>query len=161
MNDENGTGASAPSYKNAVTPPQTPPISVQFAEREFDRFMECMDLSADTTLMVDAEEVKDFTKNKARFINAVRRGYLTVDDEGVPTYTCQKDSVHGASKPVFTFQEPTGAALLDMDKSRDGADVSKLYTAMGAMTGHAPKVFSGLHNRDLKVLISISTLFLA
>lgn len=134
-------------------------ISEDFANQEFDRFAEAMDLDFDdkTVANWDEDDQKGFLQNKRRFVGAVMKGNLTVNDNGEPVYT--SDRANGG-KPI-TFYEPTGGSMQAMDQKKKGHDVTKMYATMGDMTKTSAKTFSLMYSRDLKVCTAVAVLFLA
>jgi hypothetical protein len=130
-------------------------IAKEVAEAEFLRFIEAMDLDADTTDMSE-EDVKGFNNLKAPLIKAIQKGNLVVNESGEFVFTPTK----GDGKSIV-FKEPTGSSLQAQDKRKSAETYARLYLTMGDMTGMPASYFSSCHWRDLKVMTSIVTLFLA
>lgn len=129
-------------------------IALEVAEAELNRFADLMDLDFDTSVM-DEEDSKEFTSHKERLIKALCAGNLTINDDGEPTYTCKR-----GDKRSLTFKEPTGAALMAMDKRKHGEQTAKTYAMMAEITGQEPKAFATMKMVDLKVCSSITMLFM-
>lgn len=129
-------------------------VAVEVAEHEFARFMESMDLDANTSRM-DAEDLKEFEALKYKVVRSIMRGHLTVDDKGQPVFTPQL----GETGPI-TFYEPTGATFVAADGKKKGHDFEKMLAIMGNMTRTNPGVFSKLVGRDFKVCQALVQLFL-
>jgi hypothetical protein len=122
---------------------------------EFERFINAMNLDANPAAM-NAEDKEGFEENRDRFIGAVMLGSLTVNENGEPTYTPQR--VNDAN--AITFYEPTGASLMAMDRKKAGHDISKMFATMGDITKTSSGLFSKMKMSDLKICMSITTLFL-
>lgn len=135
---------------------EEPKVSFEVAESEFDRFADLMDLDLDMSKM-DEDDKKEFEKQRRRVINAIQSGSLAINDKGEPIFSPAR------SKGVepLTFHEPTGAALMAMDRKKKTEDIGKLYAAMGEITKSHANVFSKMAMTDLKICMAITTLFLA
>jgi len=127
------------------------------AEAEFNRFTEKMDLDVNTEGM-SADDKRDFTLQKDRLVRCIMDGSLTIDEDGQPTYTPQRA---GSDVNDITFYEPTGASYIAMDRKKVGEDMGKLFATMADITKTSSGLFSKMKNADLKVCMSITTLFLA
>jgi len=130
-------------------------IAPEVAEAEFARFAAAMDLDVDVERM-DGDDKENFTKQKRRVTRAIEHGHLVVDDKGQPIFTPQL----GDTSPI-TFFEPTGSALMSMDKRKEGENVAKTYATMGEMTKTSAARFSAMNGRDLKVCQALYLLFLS
>lgn len=130
-------------------------VSKEVAEQEFQRFIDEMDIDADEAEMSE-EDLKAFTVEKNKIIKAICKGSLVINDEGEPVYT----PVKGDSGPI-TFHEPTGAALMAMDRRKKGEDVAKIYSLLAEVTKVDASTFAKLPMRDLRVCTALGTLFLA
>lgn len=129
-------------------------IAVDVAEADFDRFIDCMDLDLNTDGM-DDDEKKDLSVHKGRVISAICSGSLVINDEGEPVFTPQRSEID-----PLTFHEPTGAALMAMDRKKSSEEIGKMYVVAAAMTKTHSKTFSNMKIADLKVCMAITTLFL-
>lgn len=127
-------------------------VAKEVAEAEFDRFIDAMDLDTDKARM-DPDDVKSFEDVKGKFVRAMMRGQLVVDDKGQPVVT-----THDGTR--LTFYEPTGASFAAMDSRKKGQDVGKMLAMMADMCRVAPAVFSKLPNRDFKICQALIQLFL-
>ncbi len=132
-------------------------IAKEVAEAEFDRFADLMDLDVNTEGM-SADEKRDFTVQRDRLVRVIQSGALVINGNGEPVYTPQR--AEGDVNPI-TFNEPTGASYLAMDRKKVGEDMGKLFSTMADVTGQSAGLFSKMKNSDLKVCIAIITLFLA
>lgn len=130
-------------------------IVTEVAEQDFERFADQMDLDLNTDTM-DEEDRKEFEKQKSRLVDAIKSGALEIADNGEPTFTPQRSK----NTDPITFHEPTGAALMAMDRKKKTEDVGKLYAAMGEITGKPANTFSKMKMADLKICMAITTLFL-
>lgn len=125
------------------------------AENEFNRFCEAMGLDFEPESF-DEETAEEFDGHKKRIIKAIQSGAAVVDENGAISYTPQRSDY---SNPII-FSEPTGASLMAMDRMKKSEDMKRLCAGIGDMTGTPVAVFSKLVVKDLKVCVSIATLFL-
>jgi len=141
------TTESAPSGK----------ISEDAAAAEFDRFVELMDLDPVDDVSLSSEDKADRDGARTRVIRAISNGSLFINNAGEPVFTPQRTD--GAE--TLTFHEPTGAALLEMDRVKKNADINKTYRLLQSITGVAShNHFSKLKMGDLKVCLAVLTLFM-
>lgn len=132
-------------------------ISREFAEQEFDRFAESMDLDFNPVHM-DAEDLTAFNKQKERFIRAIINGSLSINENGEAIYMPRnRNSKHDKE---LTFHERTGATVIAMDSMKKGQDIRKTYAAMAEMCRTHPNTFSGLVGIDIKVCETIFALLM-
>lgn len=131
-------------------------ISSEVAEQEFNRFIELMDIDADTSGM-SQEDSEEFGTLRKRLVNAIVNGSLVVNDSGEPIFTPQRTK---EADPI-TFFEPTGASLMAMDRKKKNEDVSKMFATMADMTRTHASTYSKMKNADLKICLAVATLFLA
>jgi hypothetical protein len=131
-----------------------PKIAQEFAEQEFDRFLNAMDLDIQLKGM-DDEDRKSFEEAKRKLVRAMQKGSLVIDEKGQPVFTPQL----GDTAPI-TFKEPTGAVLMTMDQKKKDHDVAKMMVTMAAMTGVNMQRFAKMEGRDIKICLAIATLFL-
>lgn len=124
------------------------------AESEFVRFVESMDLDVNTDGM-DDDEKKDLSLHKGRLISAIINGSLVINDEGEPVFTPRR-----GESDALTFHEPTGAALMAMDRKKASEEIGKMYAVAAAMTKTHSRTFSNMKIADLKVCMAITTIFL-
>lgn len=127
-------------------------VAHEVAEAEFRRFVEAMDLDVDPEQM-DADDRREFIEQKRVFLRAVRRGRLRVDDKGQPVFTPKTGD-------PLVFHEPDGAALMEMDRAKDGKDVKKAYILLSGITKTSVARFSKMRNRDLKICQAILAFFM-
>ncbi len=134
-----------------------PKISKDVAEVEFMRFIDGMgiDIEIDDLNEVEKEALKGM---RDKVVRAIERGSLTVDADGVPTFTPQRKGTQDHTPIVF--YEPDGAVLMQMDRKKSGQDVGKLFVVMAALTKTHASNFNNMKNADLQVCMAITTLFL-
>ena len=132
-------------------------IAKEVAEQEFDRFVECMDLDVDTSIM-DEEDISMFNKQKNRIVRAVMRGDLVFNESGEAVYT--PSNTKSTHKDSITFHERSGASLMASDGKKKGYDVTKTYAIMGDMCKVHPKIFAGLVGIDIKVCEALFALLM-
>ncbi len=134
------------------------PVARDVAEQEFERFADAMDLDFDPEGM-DSEDIAGFEKSKRIFIRAVRKGNLTINDDGEAVLK----PVRPASKSdePLHFRERTGATLAATDSVKEGKNVSKSYVAIAQLCRCHPKVIHGLAGSDYKTAEAIFLLLVA
>jgi hypothetical protein len=125
------------------------------AEREFEKFIERMDLDVSPEGM-DNEELASFRDSRRRFIDAVQDGRLCVNDNGEPVFT---PGTGNDMSPV-TFYEPDGAALLAADSAKKNHDMEKTVLLLCAITKTNKDRFAKMPGRELKVCLAIVALLL-
>lgn len=130
-------------------------MSDEVVESEIARFAEAMDLDLDPKGM-DDEDRKSLEVAKRRLARALQSGQLVFDDLGQPVFT----PTEGTKEDAITFKEPKGSALISMDQRKQGHDVERLFTVMSEITGRNRDTFAKMANRDVKVCISLTNLFL-
>ena len=131
-------------------------ISKEMAEQEFDRFGELMDLDFDTSFM-DEDDRKGFEQSKRRLVRAIMVGSMIIDDEGRPVFTPQRA---GQEVNAITFNEPTGATYMAMDRKKKTEDMGKMMALMADYTKTSAGLFAKMKNADFKVCLAVTTLFL-
>lgn len=131
-------------------------VAQEVAEAEFDRFVDLMDIDLDPDVM-DDEDKKGVALQKTRMIKAIQRGSLVINDKGEPVFTPQRKAGVG---PI-TFHCPTGAALMEVDKKKEGHDVAKSVTVMASISKTNPAVFANMEWPDFNVCSAVLTIFLA
>lgn len=132
-------------------------VCIEQAEKEFDGFVEAMDLDLDPVNM-DAEDRTAFDRQKRRIIKAVMARALVFNEEGEAVYTPRhKKSVH---RDPITFHERTGASLMAMDGKKKSHEVAKTYAILADMCRVHPKVFADLAGEDVKVCEALFALLM-
>ena len=132
-------------------------VDQETAELEFERFLEAMDIDADTKAMSE-EDRAGFEGQKQTIVMAIRKGRLHVNENGEPVFTPSTVDIDGGT---LTFYEPSGASYMAMDTKKKGQDVGKMFAMMSDMTKQPAKVFANMKQRDLKVCQAVAVLFLA
>lgn len=133
-------------------------IAQEVAEQEFDRFAEAMDIETDVTQMTEETE-EMFTASRNKFIKAIVKGKLVVNENGEPVYT----PVRSSNTSPITFKEPDGAALITNSRGRKKADdgVGQMYQIMGSMTGTGAGRFANMKLVESQDCMAIASLFIA
>lgn len=135
----------------------TPRISPEVAEAEFQRFAEAMDLDVDVSKL-DAEDLTAFNKNKDRILRAMSSGALLINENGEAVFTPQRPG--SKNKDPITFHERTGASLMAMDGKKKGHDVAKTYAVMADMCKVHQSTFAGMTGSDVKVCEALFALLM-
>lgn len=133
----------------------TEKVAKEMAEAEFSRFAYMMDLDIEPDSL-DEEDRRGFETHKRRIVNSIISGAMVVNEAGEPVFTPQRVS---DAKPI-TFREPTGAALMAMDRKKKNEDMGKMFATMASVTGEPSKTFAAMKQPDLRVCIAVVSLFL-
>ena len=128
------------------------------AVQEFERFLECMGIDGDTKEF-DSDDLNNFNIHKNRIVKSIQLGHLIINDNGEAEYTTQR-VVAGKDPIKVLFYEPDGSVLLSTDKKKQSQTVGKMYQAMAHITKLPPGIFSQMKMADIKICVSITTLFL-
>lgn len=132
-------------------------VSPDFAEQEFNRFVDLCYLDCDEKDM-NAEELEEFSKVKRRITKAIQRGTLVINDDGNPVYTPLLNNEEGKS---IIFSLPGGADLMASDKVKKVEGIKGLFSIMQSLTKTPTGYFAKMYkNPDLNVCIAITNLFL-
>jgi hypothetical protein len=135
-------------------------VDKETAKEEYQRFLEKNWLECDDDdddIDIDVNEKRDAAKDKSLILRAIRKGWLTIDDEGVATYTPQRSM----NCDPITFYSYRGDTLSSMDKRKPHEEVTKIYVSLGAMTRTNAKRFSTMEGKpDLQTCLAIYTTFL-
>lgn len=134
-------------------------VAEDLAEQEFQRFADAMDLDIDPKGMDDDDRAA-FKHAKRRFIQSMMIGKLVVDEKGQPIYTPSGNGAPNEDLKPITFREPSGASLMAMDSKKKDHSVEKTMAFMADQTGESPSRFAKMPNRDLKICMAVSGLFL-
>jgi hypothetical protein len=129
-------------------------IAPDVALDEFARFCAAMDLDIDEKEM-NEEELKEFTATRRKVLLAIERGNLVINEQGEPVFTPKLGNV----EPI-TFQEPTGATILAIDKAKKGQDAQKAFLMLADFTGQPVVRYAKMAGRDFKICQALMTLFL-
>jgi hypothetical protein len=129
-------------------------LSMEFAEQEFNRFLDTMGISHE---LKNAEDEEVFNKHKTRIVGALCVGSLVITETGEPCFT----PVRSLDKTPITFYEPDGKVLQAMDKRSEGCYISKLYEIIAAMTRTKAEKFQQMKIADFRICEALASLFLA
>ena len=130
-------------------------VEAEVAEQEFMRFVDTMGLDIEEGSLTD-EDKAGLNTNRNRMLTAIKKGSLVINENGEPIYTPQRSE----NVTPLLFAEPEGAALMEMDRKKAGADVGKMFVIMGSVA-HVPQgTFAKLKIGDLNVCMAITTLYL-
>lgn len=132
-------------------------IDKKTAEIEFDNFCDSWEIDNDTASMT-VEEKEDFAGAKAKIVNSIRMGRLSIDSDTVDYVVSNKSR---ASGDKLKFTRPQGDSLMEMDRYKDREGVHKTYAVLASMSGKTSNYFSNLDGVDIKPFIALVTLFLA
>ncbi len=132
-------------------------VSKDFAEQEFNRFADAMDLDFATSDM-DAEDLMAFNRQKSKLVHAIMKGSLVFNDDGEAVYTPSHPRT--VRQDPITFHERSGASLMAMDGKKKNHEVAKTYAVLAEMCKVHPGVFAGMVGRDVKVCESLFALLM-
>ena len=130
--------------------------SRDFAEQEFERFVELNDLDFDVEGAAP-DDVASVATMRRKLIKALQTGALTVDEKGVPTVHPQRSE--GAPPVVFT--RLTGACLLAADRKGAKESIGKMFAAIAEATGTPSVALSKMHVQDTTLCQHVLSCFLA
>lgn len=134
-------------------------IDKESAELEFLNFCKMWEIDSDIEDM-NEDDRDSFNLQKSKIIRSIQRGRLVVkEDNEALDYTFAKPDVSGVE--TLEIRRPKGAALISMDRYKEGQGVHKTYSVLGYMTGKDTSFFSRIDGIDLKIFMAIVTLFLA
>jgi hypothetical protein len=126
------------------------------AQAEFERFLDENDIDHDQSTF-SPEELSEWERMRNSLLRRICDGSLVLDEKGIFTFTPK----HSDDTTPIVFHRPKGSALIAMDRKKKGEDVGKMYATMGEMCHVDAKRFSLMDGGDVKVCMSIATLFLA
>lgn len=132
-----------------------PKISREVAEEEFDNFAEAWDIENDTASMTE-EDLASYNKQKRAVVNAMMKGYVTIDDEA--------NLIHKLRSPIGDITElkysiPTGEVYTAISKAKKNSNL--IFVTLSKMTGKHSSVFDKMNGLDAKFAVGVATLFLA
>ena len=128
------------------------------AEEEFNKWADNFYLDRDIESM-DSEEADDFIKIKKQFMLALRIGRISIDEEGDLTLKLIKP--FGDKEELVFAQEFNSTAFIKMDRHKEKESMKKTLSFLGGWTKTDPKQLYRLDARDMKLCLSLTTLFLA
>ena len=133
-------------------------VDRETAELEFNKWAAAMDLTAklDPATLDDADR-KEVATEKRRLVDAIMDGRLVVNDKGEFVFTPVTEE---RPQPIL-FSEPSGAALMAIDKAGERENVRKSFNVLAEITGQNVPRYARMKNRDLSVCTAILILFLA
>jgi len=133
-----------------------PKVARDVAEQDFTRFLTMMGIQIDTSDLND-DEKSTFAENRNRIVDCMMRGSIVVNQIGQILFTPERSE----NNKEITFYEPTGSALMQMDRKQKDHDVAKMYNLMAAITKEHPSRFTNLMMNDVRVCMAVASLFLA
>ena len=133
-------------------------VNKEQAEEEFFQWAESLDIDCDIESM-DSEELEDFNKIKKQIVFAIRRGRAAITEEG-ELHLNLKKSFDGKDQLVFGC-EFNSSAFVMMDRHKEKEGMKKTLSFLGGWTKSDPKQLHKLDARDMKLCLSLVTLFLA
>ena len=133
-------------------------VSKEQAESEFFEWAESLDIDCDVSCM-DSEELDDFNKIKKQIVFAIRKGRASINEAGELTLKLKKD-FEGNAELVFG-NEFNSSAFVMMDRHKEKEGMKKTLSFLGGWTKTDPKQLHKLDARDMKLCLSLVTLFLA
>lgn len=131
-------------------------VAYEVAEEDFERFADAWDLDIDIGTMTE-EDAEDFAAQKRKIIRQIVQGRAAVNESG--------NIVYRLFEPVGTLSEvtltrPRGRAYMDMDKAKEGKNVTKFTNLIAASIRQIPMIISRMDGVDVKFLQAVYTLFL-
>jgi hypothetical protein len=133
-------------------------LTQEIAEKEFFDWAESLDIDCDVESM-DSEELDDFNSIKKNIVFALRKGRLSIDEEGELSL---KLKVPFGNLESLKFRNGfNSSAFIHMDRHKDKESMKKTLSFLGAWVGVDPKQLYKLDARDTKLCLKLITLFLA
>lgn len=123
----------------------------EVAAAEFERWAGAFEIDVSTDGL-DDEEIKAFEAFRNKFIKRVEKGALTVDDDGVISFTPRGDD----GDPL-TFDEPTGALL--SARQKNDTEVQAVRRVLASWTGAPPKRFAEMKLREFNFCSELLAFF--
>jgi hypothetical protein len=134
-------------------------VDNETANAEFERFCDLWEIDSDIESMSN-DDKSGFESQKSQLIKAIKRGRLSVNDDGTLNYTFSDFSEKNKGETI-TIKRPKGSAYMEMDGFNDKQMIRKTYAILAGMTGKAVSYYSNVDGVDLKALQAVITLFLA
>ena len=126
-------------------------VATEVAAVEFERWAELFEIDISTDGL-DEEEVKAFEAFRNKFIKRVETGAITLDDDGVISFTPRGDD-----GDALKFDEPTGSLL--SARLKNDSDVQAARRVLAAWSGAAPKRFADMKLRDFNFCSELLAFF--
>jgi len=134
-------------------------VDAETAAADFERF--CEFAAVDFERPRDANNTKDLADTRREIEYFIRRGRVTVDDEGRPAARIvDTDLPEGPEEIKFT-QLPKGSILGAADRVKKNSENGKMIAMMADAAGVPSQLFYKLKWRDLEVAMEVFALFLA
>lgn len=127
-------------------------VAREVAEQEFVRMCESRRIDLDDSEWTDQEKEK-FGEERKNIVDLIRRGRLTVAEDGTPTYTADGGK-------TFTFYIPTGATFMAMESHAPNKQVSNTVAAVTEMTQSSAGEISSLPVWDFRAVMRVGSFFL-
>ena len=108
---------------------------------------------------MDSEEVDDFNKIKKQIVFALRKGRASINEDGEFILKLKKD-FEGSEEFVFR-NEFNSDVYIRMDRHKEKEGMKKTLSFLGGWIKKDPKKFHLVDARDMKLCLSLVTLFLA
>jgi hypothetical protein len=123
-------------------------VSREVAESEFGRFCSMLEAYSDADSLNSDDDRQEFNDNRERFVSAVMRGSLVVDESGEVTYTAKNGlELH--------FSEPTAGQIVAVDRHKKDHNAAKQIALIAALSGKTEREIGQLVQRDMRVLNAI------
>lgn len=135
-------------------------INEETANVEFARWCSLMDLDhkfEDSSM--DEDDRRGADRTKRTIVRAIMAGSLSIDEDGVATFTPQSRKT--PDQTPIVFDEPTGADIRAMDSRKDREMIAKMHAVLGSWTKQNAKRYAQMAKRDLAVCEALFVAFLA
>lgn len=134
-----------------------PAVAEDAAKQEFEDWLDAMDIDIRVGDL-DEKDLAAYRKHERLIVGACMSGDLTFNESREAVFTPGKKSEWNSG--AIVFHERTGATLISTDKKGKDSDGAKTYAAMGDLCGIAPKLFTKLKGRDIKICEAIFVLLM-
>ena len=133
-------------------------LTKELADEEFEKWAEIFYLDCDVESM-DSEEADDFKKIKKQFVLSLRLGRVSIDEDG--DLTLKLIEPLGEKTELVFAQKFNSSAFIQMDRHKEKESMKKTLSFLGGWTKTDPRQLYKLDARDMKLCLSLTTLFLA
>lgn len=130
-------------------------VAHDVAVAEFERMCKSRRVDIDESGM-SADDLESFEDVKSKIVGAIKRGEITVDDDGTPTFTPPVPGAKG-----LTFYKATGATFMASDDAKENDKVKKTVAMLTEVTRSAKGDIAKLEAPDFKICQALLQLFLA
>lgn len=134
-------------------------VDAETAAADFERFCEFAKVDFDRPR--DANDTKDLADSRREIEYFIRRGRVTVDDQGMPAARIVDTNLPEGPEEIKFTRMPKGSMLGAADRVKKNSENGKMIAMMADAAGIPSQLFYKLEWRDLEVAMAVFALFLA